>query len=170
VEEVADVILIVLLILFVVPLLVFKVYEGYNPNNRLSRRIEAFSNTPRIKAVRSSIAGFFNFCVKAFWTLTALWIGYACVDWYFTDSKWWPREREIEVYFKANQWVEGEIKTCLSNKTITSHDPEIKTISCSTELNEFHVLKVTFWGPIKADSNKMWKCQRSQSSMTCTLQ
>lgn len=172
VAEVAGVILVVLLSLFVMALLVFKVYEGYNPNNALSRRIEAFSNTPRIKAIRSSTEGLFNFCVKAFWTLIVLWVGYACVVWYFDESNWYPREREIPVFFKANQWIEGEIKTCASLKTTTSKDPdaEIKGLLCTTEPDEFHVLKIKFWGPIKADREKRWNCERSLPTMTCTLQ
>jgi hypothetical protein len=172
VEEVGGVILVVLLILFVVALLVFKVYEGYNPNNTLSRRIELFSNTPRIKAVRDSLKELFNFCVKAFWTLLVLWIVYACGDWYFNESEWYPREREIPVFFKANQWIEGEIKTCASPKTTTPKDPdaELKNIFCTTEPEESHVLKIKFWGPIKADREKRWNCERSLPTMTCSLQ
>ena len=172
VEEVAGAILVVLLILFVVALLVFKVYEGYNPNNRLSRRIEVYSNTPRIKAVLDSLKGLFNFCVKVFWTLLVLWIGYVFVVWYFDESDWYPREREISVFFKANQWIESEIKTCSSPKATTQKDPdaEIKNIFCTTEPDDFHILKVKFWGPIKADRDKMWKCERSLPTMTCSLQ
>jgi hypothetical protein len=172
VADVAGGVLIVLTVLLVIAFLGFKMYEGYNPNNRISRRIEVFSNTPRIKAARNSIKGFFNFCWKAFWTLTALWIGYVFVVWYFDESHWYPREREIPVFFNASQWVEGEIKTCNSGKATTPQDPdaEIKNIFCSLEPNEFHVLKVKFWGPIKADRDKAWKCERSQPIMTCSLQ
>jgi hypothetical protein len=62
----------------------------------------------------------------------ALWLVFLCADWYFNESVWYPREREIEVFFKAHQWIEGEIQTCYSGKSNPkAPDNEIKTISCS---------------------------------------
>jgi hypothetical protein len=93
-------------------------------------------------------------------------------DWYFNESDWHPREREIPVFFKANKWVEGEIQTCYSGKTTTPQEPdaEVKVISCSFEENEPHVIRVKFLGPIKADSDKEWKCERLQTTIGCRLQ
>jgi hypothetical protein len=89
---------------------------------------------------------------------------------YFNESSWYPREREIEVFFKAHQWIDGEIKTCYSDQSKPSTDGELTFISCGgIELNESHLFRVKFWGPIKADKSKVWKCERSQTGMTCRL-
>jgi hypothetical protein len=35
---------------------------------------------------------------------------------------------------------------------------------------ENHVLPLRFWGSLKADTNKLWKYERFQATMTCKLQ
>jgi hypothetical protein len=76
------------------------------------------------------------------------------------------------VFFNAHQWIDGEIQTCYSNIYTTEKmpDAELKQIACSFSGDESHVLKVKFWGPIKADRNRVWKCERSSTTMTCRLQ
>src|SRR5712692_9924085 len=156
------------LILWIILLLVFSVfalmvYHGYNPKNRLSRGLESFWNTHDIKQFRMVIR-------KAFWICIFGFLAIITIPWYFNESGYYPREREVAVFFKAHQWIEGEIQTCYSEATEKTPDAELTAISCSLEGNEFHVLKVTFWGPIKADKKKIWKCERSRNSMSCRLQ
>ena len=117
----------------------------------------------RFKAILSSLAVTFLLVTHP---------GLNPIDWYFEKSNWYPREREIEVFFKAYQWIEGEIQTCYSPHEVDRKDPdaEIKVIYCSSEQRESHVLRVKFWGPIKDDKDKVWKCERSPTAMTCRLQ
>lgn len=140
-------------------------YLRYNPKSRLRKGVEAFWNTPAIKTFR-------EFIWKAFLVLSLGWIAIISIQYYFTDSGWYPREKEVEVFFKAQQWIDGEIQTCYSAQSTTPKTPdaEITAISCSFEQTESHVLRVKFWGPIGADRGKVWKCERSQSAMTCKLQ
>jgi hypothetical protein len=143
------------ILLLVVVVLAFIMYDGWN--------------SPANPTVRTLVRGI----SKLFWVVSCIlfviYLVFVCADWYFNDSDWYPREREIEVFFKAHQWIEGEIQTCSSGQSAIP-DIEIKTISCSLELNESHVMRVKFLGPIKADKNKVWKCERSQSAITCRLQ
>jgi hypothetical protein len=150
-------------LLLVIGVIGFAFVHYFNPKNRLSRGLEAFWNTPTIKDFRLLIW-------KAFWVLLLGWIALSGIQYYFNESGWYAREREIEVFFKAHQWTEGEIQTCYSDQSKTSPDGELTFISCRLELNESHVFRVKFWGPIKADKNKVWKCERHQTSMTCRLQ
>jgi len=152
-------------LLLIVCVLGFAIVHVNYPKNKLSRGLEAFWNTPAIKEFRM-------FIWKAFWVLLLGGIAITCIDYYFNESSWYPREREVEVFFKAHQWIDGEIQTCFSVQSTTPKTPdaELTTISCSSEKNESHVLRVKFWGQIKADKTKMWRCERSQSAMTCSLQ
>ncbi len=152
-------------LLLMVCVLGFAVNHYFNPKNRMSRGVEAFWNTPAIKEFRI-------FIWKAFWALFLFYVVATSLEYYFNESGWYPREREIEVFFKAHQWIEGEIQTCYYDQSTTPKTPdaEVTAISCSNEQNESHLLNVKFWGPIKADKNKVWKCERSQATMTCRLQ
>ena len=94
-------------------------------------------------------------------------IGYAAVHYYTNESGWVPRNREIEVYVHASNWVVGELKICRSLPT--EDKAELTVLFCSDDA-ESHTLKVKFWGPITADRNKMWKCEREFASLTCKLQ
>jgi hypothetical protein len=122
-----------IILLLVVAVLAFMVYDGYNPNSRIRRRIEAFWNSPAITNVRTLVRGIFKLVWVVSSFLFVIYLVFVCPDGHFNDSDWYPREREIEVFSKARQWIEGEIQTCYSEQTTTSKDPdtEIKTISCS---------------------------------------
>jgi hypothetical protein len=151
-------------LLFIASAVALAVYHGINPKNRISRGIEGFWNAPGIARTRREIW-------RGFWFIVLLWLGGISIEYYFNESGWYPRQREIEVFFKAYQWIDGEIKTCYSDQSRTSKtDGELTFISCGFELNESHLFRVKFWGPIKANKNKVWKCERSQSAMTCSLQ
>jgi hypothetical protein len=154
-----------IIVLFILSAFVLMVYHRVNPKNRLSRGLEAFWNAPGITQTRREIW-------RGFWFIVLLVVGGYGIEYYFNESSWYPREREVEVFFKAHQWIDGEIQTCYSVQSTTPKTPdaEVTIISCSYEQNESHVLKVKFWGPIKADKKKVWKCERSQSAMTCSLQ
>ena len=154
-----------IILLFILSALGLMVYHGYDPKNKITRGIEAFWNTPAIKEFRM-------FIWKAFWALVLFYVAVISLDYYFNESDWYPRKREIEVFFKAHQWIDGEIQTCYSAQSTTPKTPdaELTAISCANEQNESHVLNVKFWGPIKADKNKVWKCERSQATMTCKLE
>jgi hypothetical protein len=150
--------------LLIISVLGFALWHGLNPKNPLSRGLEAFWNTPAIKQFRL-------FVWKAFWICFLGFLAIATISWYFNESGWYPREREVQVYFKAHQWIDGEIQTCYSNMYATEKTPdaELAQIVCSFG-EESHVLRVKFWGPIKADKNRVWKCERSSTAMTCKLQ
>lgn len=141
------------------------VWHAVNPKNTISRGLEAFWNSPAIKSFRMLIWG-------AFWLLFLGFLAIATIRWYFTESGWYPREREVEVFFKAHQWIDGEIQTCYSNTHTTEKTPdaELREIVCSFEGNESHVLRVKFWGPVRADKNKVWRCERFPTTMICRLQ
>jgi len=91
-------------------------------------------------------------------------IGYAV-----NESGWIPRTREVLVWVKAQPWMIGEIKTCVSSGR-SKEDMEIEALVCDEENLEHHVLTVKFWGPINADRTKQWKCTREQEALTCKLQ
>ncbi len=154
-----------IVLLFILSVFALMAYHGYNPKNRITSGIAAFWNAPGVTKTRREIW-------RGFWFILFLVVGGYSVEYYFNESDWYPREREIEVFFKAHQWIDGEIQTCSSLQSTTPKTPdaEVTMISCSSEQNESHVLRVKFWGPIKADKNKAWKCERSQSAMTCSLQ
>jgi hypothetical protein len=96
--------------------------------------------------------------------LVLVFVGYAV-----SESGWIPRTREVLVWAKAQRWMIGEIKTCVSSG-LSKEDMEIEALVCDEENFEHHVLQVKFWGPIKADRTKQWKCTREQESLTCKLQ
>jgi hypothetical protein len=86
------------------------------------------------------------------------------------NSGWIPRTREVSVYVKPENWIVGEIKSCASLQS--KEKEEIGVLLCDQNqmLFEPHVLQVRFWGPIKPDRNKEWKCTREAASLTCRLQ
>lgn len=153
-----------ILTLLILGVLGLAVWHGLNPKNPVSRGLERFWNYPAIKQFRMLIW-------KAFWICFLGYLAIAFMSWYFEESGWYPREREVQVYFKAHQWIDGEIQTCYSSvsATVKNPDAELTALACSSD-TESHVLKVTFWGPIRADKNKIWKCERSSTTMTCKLQ
>ena len=129
-------------------------------------------NSPANTTSRNLVRGIFKLVPVIFYSLCVAYLVNICLEWYFDESDWYPREREIEVFFKAHQWIEGEIQTCYSPHAVARKGPaaEIKVIYCSSEQNESHVLRVKFWGSIKDDNDRMWKCERSPTIMTCRLQ
>jgi hypothetical protein len=126
-----------------------------------------FWNAPEIKRLR-------KFLGRAF----LLWLAALCIDHYVHDSGWYPQQRETAVFFHPSDWIEGEIRTCYS----ILFNGEFFGIDCSPETQqtkrdgifryspENHVLPVKFWGSLNADVNKLWKCERFQTTMTCKLQ
>ena len=93
-----------------------------------------------------------------------LWLAALCIDYYVHDSGWYPRQREVSVFFNPHEWIEGEIKTCYPLKE--SREAELFGIDCSDDRirnaqgdryfhysPESHVLKVKFWGSLKADTS-----------------
>jgi hypothetical protein len=84
----------------------------------------------------------------------------------------------LAVFFHPSDWIQGEITTCYS----ILFNGEFFGIDCSPETQETkrdgifryspenHVLPVRFWGSLKADTNKLWNCERFQTAMTCKLQ
>jgi hypothetical protein len=155
-------ILLWIILLFILSACGLLVYHGYNPQNKLTKPIDAFWSAPGVTKVRKLIRG-------VFWFILLL-LAVPIISYYYNESPWYPREREVAVFFEAHQWIEREIRTCYSEATEKTPDAELTAISCSLEGNEFHVLRVKFWGPIRADRHKAWKCERSQTSMTCRLQ
>ena len=93
---------------------------------------------------------------------------YGAYDWYVNESGWLPRNREVEVFAHVSNWVTGELKIC--NSVTTNDKEELKYLTCGNESNESHILTVKFWGSIATDRDKIWKCQRLDSSLTCKLQ
>ena len=124
-------------------------------------------NAPEIKRLR-------KFIVRGF----LLWLAALCIDYYVHYSDWYPHQREAAVFFHPSDWIEGEIRTCYS----ILFNGEFFGVDCSSETQETkrdgifryspenHVLPVRFWGSLKADANKLWKCERFQTTMTCKLQ
>ena len=107
-----------------------------------------------------------TFFSVAFVLLVVGGIVYAFVE----ESSWIPRTREVSVYVKPENWMTGEIKSCASAQS--KEKEEIGVLLCDQNqmLFEPHVLQVRFWGPIKPDRNKEWKCTREAASLTCRLQ
>ena len=129
-----------------------------------------FWNIPEINRLRKFVGGAF-----------LLWLAALCADYYVHSSGWYPRQREVAVFFNPHEWIDGEIKTCYPLKE--SQEAELFGIDCSDDRirnaqgdryfhysPESHVLKVKFWGSLKADTSKPWKCEWSQMTMTCRLQ
>ena len=160
------------LVLLIAALIVWPMYDGYNPDNRIRKRIDIISNSPVIRTLRNLIQRIYKVADMIFGLLIILSLAYVGGNWYVNESDWYSREREVEVFFNAHQWIEGEIHTCYSTHatTLKDTDTEIKAISCSLEKNESHVLNVKFRGPITADKDRVWRCQRSQAAITCGLQ
>src|SRR5260370_7549162 len=86
------------------------------------------------------------------------------------ESGWIPRTKAVSVYVKPENWITGEIKSCASLES--KEKEEIGVLLCDQNemLFQPHVLQVRFWGPIKPDRNKEWKCTREAASLTCRLQ
>jgi len=93
-------------------------------------------------------------------------IVYAFVE----ESGWIPRTREVSVYVKPENWMTGEIKSCDSLQSKEKTEIAVLLSDQNQMLFEPHVLQVRFWGPIKTDRNKEWKCTREAASLTCRLQ
>src|SRR5260370_25390960 len=108
----------------------------------------------------------YTFLSVAFVLLVVGGIVYAFVE----ESSWILRTREVSVYVKPENWMTGEIKSCASAQS--KEKEEIGVLLCDQNqmLFEPHVLQVRFWGPIKPDRNKEWKCTREAASLTCRLQ
>lgn len=95
-------------------------------------------------------------------------------DYYFNDSGWYPRTREIPVYAKASDWVMGELKMCFSSES--AGNSELTALVCDAGSMENHTLNVTFWGPLTTERPKLWECERGREvgrerewSITCRL-
>ncbi len=86
------------------------------------------------------------------------------------ESSWIPRSREVSVYVKPENWMTGEIKSCASLQSREKEEIGVLLCDQNQMLFEPHVLQVRFWGPIKPDRNKEWKCTREPASLTCRLQ
>lgn len=153
---------IALLFVAVIALLINLVFAS---KSKITRSVEAFWNTPAIVGFRKFFFGLFMLLFFGFFVV-------ASAVYYVTESGWYPREREVKVFFSANHWIQGEIQTCYSDKTTTERAPdeEIESLVCYLETTESHVLRVKFWGPIKGDKPKVWKCERFPTSLTCRLQ
>jgi hypothetical protein len=92
-------------------------------------------------------------------------------------SGWLPRNREVKMYTNTVGWINGESKMCFSYpKDNKSHDSEddksdISELLCNdSSLQNSHMLKVRFWGSVRSDRFKLWKCERADDSITCKLQ
>jgi hypothetical protein len=86
------------------------------------------------------------------------------------NSGWLPRMREVSVYVKPENWMTGEIKSCASLASRESDEIAVLLCDQSEMVFEPHVLEVRFWGSIKPDRDKEWKCSRGPASLTCKLQ
>lgn len=126
------------------------------------------SNNKLKGTLRRSLHGLYFFI----WACIPGAILIASVNYYFTESGWYPRTREVNVYFKAQEWVNGELRTCysFSPSDQKTADDELAALFCGTNRDESHLLRVRFWGPIGADKDRTWKCERETSSITCKLQ
>lgn len=105
---------------------------------------------------------------RVFGTVFLLLAVVGTVYWYVNDSGWLPRTREVVVYVHASNWITGELKICTSSST--EEKGALTYLSCGSEFDESHILTVKFWGPITTDQDKIWKCERKESSLTCKLQ
>lgn len=76
--------------------------------------------------------------------------------------------REVLIYFSAQQWVVGELRTCHSFST--KQKGELTSLRCDNDTNESHLLRVTFSGSISTELTKTWKCERGESDIICELQ
>lgn len=84
---------------------------------------------------------------------------------FYMDSDWYPHELETLVYFNSHHAVVGEIQMCTSPKE--SDKDNLSVLICGGEMTESHNMKVKFWGNSTPDRNKIWKCARLETSMTC---
>ena len=133
-------------------------------------RFMPFWNAPEIRRLRKFIG-------RAF----LLWLAAVWIDYYIHDSGWYPQPREVAVFFNHGDWIQGEIRTCYS----ILFNGKFFGIDCSPETQEIkrdgvfgyspenHVLRVRFWGSLKADTNKLWSARgrnRVASRLLSTLQ
>jgi hypothetical protein len=84
------------------------------------------------------------------------------------ESGWLPRTREVVMYVRSEQWMMGEQKTCYSFSTKEKTD--LDSLYCETDPKESHALNVKFWGAISTERDKIWKCERQETSVVCKLQ
>ena len=142
-------------------LLFLAIYKGIKPDNKVQRRIDAFFERKSVKALVQTIS-------VGFWLIVGLSFGGSLVVYYFTESAWFPRTREVPVYANVFTWVTGELKTCYSE--LTPSKDELAYLVCDAEAKDYHLLKVRFWGTITTEREKSWKCEREEASLTCKLQ
>jgi len=135
----------------------FFVYLAVHPQNRLRRGLDAFLASEPIQNLKRAFAA-------CFWVLIAV----GCLDGYFTKSGWYPRMREVPVTFKAYTWVAGELKSCYSASS--PEKGELALLVCDSNTEETHSMNVKFWGTITTERDKIWKCEREETSLTCKLQ
>jgi len=147
-----------ILLAFFLGLIPLVIYNRFRPDNKLQKKINAFFASKQFK-------GFTNLIVACFFLL----MGAVYVNLYFTESGWFPRTREVSVYVNAFTWVTGEMKTCYSSET--AEKGELTFLSCDSGASQdIHLLRVKFWGTITTEKNKVYKCGREESSLTCKLQ
>jgi hypothetical protein len=89
------------------------------------------------------------------------------MNYYITESAWFPRTREASVIVKAPAWVIGELRTCISLST--PEKGELTALVCDYNTDEVHSLNVKFWGTITTERDKVWKCEREEASLICKL-
>jgi len=122
--------------------------------------IPPISTRARVRRTAQDILRGVGIAVLSFAGIAALLgITYTLIDYV-------PQTREIPVYFKAYQWIPGAFEDCYS--TVEQKD-EVSMLVCG-DSNEEHEMNVEFYGDLKPDRNKTWKCQRGQTSITCKLQ
>lgn len=95
-------------------------------------------------------------------------LAWAGMSYYFNDSGWYPRTREVTIFAEAAKWVPGELKFCFSSEDPTRS--ELTSLECDSDTGESHLLNVQFWGTITTERPKVWKCEREETSLICKLQ
>jgi len=88
------------------------------------------------------------------------------------ESGWIPHTKDVLVSVDTRNWIPEEVKMCVSAKA--KEKKELATVFCfdgdNDSSSQSRRLKVKFWGSIKADKGKLWKCTRGQEFLTCKLQ
>jgi hypothetical protein len=143
----------------------FIFYLILNPKNRFAAAFDSWKKRRIVHAIGTALRAIFFLVVIAMILIGGL-------NYYFTESGWLPRTREIVVYAEAAKWVPGELRECFSNEG--SAKDELLALECPMEFeknaDETHTLTVKFWGPITTERPKLWKCEREEKSLTCRLQ
>jgi hypothetical protein len=153
-----------ILIIIIIGALALKIHNRFRPKPKIQRGVEAFFNAEPIERL---VGAFRKFLVYCFYLVLIA----ACLYGWVYESGWYPRTREVGVFFVPSKWVVGELKTCYSHPS--EQRAELTALFCenyTTSPDEYHLLNVTFWGTITTERDKIWKCERGQSSLTCKLQ